>query len=268
MNIYKLVVEAYQLSNEQAKELFKCDETTLVKILDGIEKPSLDGIYNLSKKYDISLDLIMDLESTSKKDQQVLDGLLSRIEKNQRIKAEDEFYNDLIKHRIGCVSRDKLDDVYDSKSNTINIVGVIVKDNYNLYKYVKSKGLGVLPGGYKLNPLRQNDKDNIIDTWDKADNAVFTLFKSGVLKDKGFNNVVLDLSISNLSIEEANEILKKYQDGTLKFDPRHVLILINNGAYIKKFAGTTINSVGFTEDHWEKDVFATLMLKKYCEDIL
>ena len=49
MNIFKLVVEAYQLSNEQAKELFKCDETTLIKILDGIEKPSLDGIYNLSK---------------------------------------------------------------------------------------------------------------------------------------------------------------------------------------------------------------------------
>lgn len=266
MNIFKLVVDAYQLSEKDAKELFKCDDLLFKKILDGNEKPSLDGIYNLSQKYGITLDLIMKPEKANKKDQAILDDLNLRIKKIKMSKAEDEFYKKLLKNKITCISRNKITDIYDSENNKINIAGVIVKDNYELYKFVKSLGLDVKPGGYKINPLEEYSKGNIIDSWDKAENTVFSLSKSGILKDKGFKNMVLDLNIGGLSVEEANEILKKYQNGTIAFNPRHVLVLINNGAYVQRFAGTTIDNAGFAVDHWEKDVFQTLLLKKYCED--
>ena len=267
MNIFKLVVDAYQLSDDDAKELFQCDDLTLAKILDGIEKPCLDGIYKLSKKYDISLDLVMNSEATNKKDQAIINSLNDMIEKNNIKKAEDYFYSELVRRGINCISRDKVSEIYDAKNDLIKISAVIVKDNYALYNYVKSTGKNVSPGGYKLNPLRQS-KDNIIDSWDMAENVVFILFKNGNLKDKGFNNVILDLDLNVLSTEEANSILKKYQNGTFEFNARNILILINKGACIERFAYTETNSIGNAIDHYEKDVFATLLLKKYCEELL
>jgi len=190
------------------------------------------------------------------------------IEKNNIRKAEDSFYNELIKHGINCITRNKVFEIYDAKKDAVNISHIIIKDNYLLYKYVKSTGKSINPGGVRLDSLKISDRENIIKTWDMADNLVFSLFKKGLLKDKGFNNMALDVDLTGLSIEEANAILKKYQNGTFEFNARNVLMLINNGAYIQRLAYTETNAVGNTINHYENDVFSTLMLKKYCEDIL
>ena len=266
MNIFKLVVDAYNLSEEESKQLFQCNDKELVEILRGDQKPSQSRICYISEKYNISLELIMNSKQMNKNDQKVLKELTVMAQKTINDRAES-FYNDLINHGIDFIQKDKLHEIYDMNDDSIIISNVIVRDNYALYNFVKRTGKKVKPGGFKLNPLRQYDKDIVIDSWETAENVVFSLYKNGILKDTDFRKLVLDVDLSALTKEEANVLLKKYLNGTIEFDPHKIIILINNGAYVEKLAYVTLND-GIVENHYEKDVFTTMMLKKYCEEVI
>lgn len=86
-------------------------------------------------------------------------------------------------------------------------------------------------------------------------------------------NIIRDLvrhSISDIKfyefaikkIENKNELLTPFLKGTLPWNTKIIEMLIKNGAMVEKFFGRYDNS---DNPLFENDVFATLLLKEYCE---
>ena len=94
------------------------------------------------------------------------------------------------------------------------------------------------------------------------------LFLNGHLRDKDFNKLFTEIQIEKLSLEKACDLLSFYQAGRLEFDPAMVMRLIDHGAVIVRVASTEVDNWGRVVNRYEKDVFATMLLKDYCEKLL
>ena len=267
-NIFALIVEAERLSNEKAMELFDCNEEGLKKILAGEEKPGVKGLYNVNRLYGVSMALMMDGEPNDATDRVVIDQMKAKLAQSHSIARGDEFYQKLVDLGIKSIDREHLFEIYDQDKDLVNISGLIVRDNYELYQAVKSLNVALRPGGYRLNPLREHPEENRVADWHQADTAMRMLFLNGHLRDKNFNKLFAEIQIEKLSLEKACDFLSFYQSGRLEFDPQMVLRLINQGALVIKVASTEVDNWGRVVNHYEKDVFATLLLKDYCEKLL
>ena len=267
-NIFALIVEAERLSDEKAMALFDCDAESLKKIIAGEEKPGVKGLYNVNRQYGVSMALMMDGEPSDATDRVVMEQFKSQLAQSHSIARGDAFYQKLVDLGIHSIDREHLFEIYDQDKDLVNISGLIVRDNYELYQAVKSLGVALRPGGYRLNPLREHPEENRVADWHQADSAMRVLFLNGHLHDRDFNKLFAEIQIEKLSLEKACDMLSFYQAGRLEFDPAMVLRLIEHGAVIVRVASTEVDNWGRVVNRYEKDIFATMLLKEYCEKLL
>lgn len=267
-NIFALIVEAERLSEEKAMELFDCDAEHLKKIVEGEEKPGVKGLYNVNRHYGVSMGLMMDGEPSDATDRVVIEQMKTQLAQSHSVARGDEFYQKLVDLGIKCIDREHLFEIYDQDKDLVNISGLIVRDNYELYQAVKSLGVALRPGGYRLNPLREHPEENRVADWHQADSAMRALFLNGHLRDRDFNKLFNEIQIEKLSLEKACDMLSFYQAGRLEFDPSMVLRLIDHGAVIIRVVAHEIDNWGRPIDRYERDVFTTMLLKEYCEKLL
>lgn len=257
-NIFKLIVDAEELSDEDAMSLFDCDKKTLKQILSGNKTPDLNGVYNINKKYEISLELMIKGKESNSKDEKIIKTLESKISSHKK----DLLFNDFVKgiKKNGfSLSEEQICKIYNAKDDCIYVDNLIEINDYKLYTFVKSLNKTVLKGQIGFSPRTIN--------WNEADKIVLNLFIEDKLMFWG--EIVQTLDFSTLSNEEINGLFKKYQYGQLPFDPQKILKLIELGARITRVENVTYSSANENINLiTQGDSFTMILLKQYCENLI
>lgn len=251
------IKEILQYSHIEVKDVSMKIEITaeqLQDVIDGKKDFDLREARAFIEFFGVTMDYILDGIPGNRNDRKV-----ERFIQQEALKLKQ---NDDLKNLKKLLSDNGLQDFsidfYDFYTGKIDVYNLLLKNSAELYKVI-SENYEVLPKSWKLEMgTMHHSKVSENNDWDwHTVNTNLYKFLGKLITDTGFVYLCEQLSES-----DASRILRSFQNGKLRFDPKVVLYLIDCGAKLE------IPNLGEGPLENPYDYLNTMLIKDLCERLI